>query len=178
MEPVAVPVRDDVPVQSRDAGWAARVAARAVDSFVVAVFPGATLAVGTVVVGISRGGATHSAGVVAGSSLVVVGVAAWLAYQVATTAHAGQTWGRRLLHIRVVDEATGGSPSWGQALAREQISLPALLFASLLFGVPGSFGARVGLVLAGLLAGAWALVDRRRRGLHDLVAGTRVVRAR
>lgn len=74
------------------------------------------------------------------------------------TALWGQTLGKRLLGIKVVD-AEGEPPGWGRAAMRE------------LVGKPLS-GLSLGL---GFLA---ALFHPERRALHDLVGGTRVVAAR
>ena len=79
------------------------------------------------------------------------------AYFVLGHGTAGQTLGKRLLGVRVLDE--GGAPvGYLRALGR----FVATIVAALPFGL--------GLVMAGL--------RRDRRGLHDLLAGTRVVRTR
>jgi uncharacterized RDD family membrane protein YckC len=70
---------------------------------------------------------------------------------------AGQTLGKRLLGARVLDES-GAPIGYLRALGR----CVASIVAALPFGI--------GLVMAGL--------RRDRRGLHDLLAGTRVVRTR
>ena len=79
------------------------------------------------------------------------------AYFVLCHGTAGQTLGKRLLGVRVVDE--GGEPiGYLRALGR----FVAMVVAALPFGL--------GLVMAAF--------RRDRRGLHDLLAGTSVVRAR
>ena len=79
------------------------------------------------------------------------------AYFVLGHGTAGQTVGKRLLGARVVDE--GGAPiGYVRALGR----CVATLLAALPLGI--------GLVVAGCAAD--------RRGLHDFLAGTRVVRTR
>ena len=70
---------------------------------------------------------------------------------------AGQTLGKRLLGARVVDES--GEPiGYLRALGR--------CLATIVAALPFGLG----------LAAAW--LRRDRRGLHDLLAGTRVIRAR
>jgi uncharacterized RDD family membrane protein YckC len=61
-----------------------------------------------------------------------------------------QTW-----RLKLVDSATGATPTLARALARYVLCWPSLLF----------FG-------AGLL---WSLFDRDRQFLHDRLAGTRIV---
>jgi uncharacterized RDD family membrane protein YckC len=78
-----------------------------------------------------------------------------VAYFVLSHGTAGQTPGKRLLGVRVVDES-GGPIGYLRALGR--------CVATVVAAVP--FG--LGLAVAGL--------RRDRRGLHDFLAGTRVVR--
>jgi uncharacterized RDD family membrane protein YckC len=79
------------------------------------------------------------------------------AYFVLGHGTAGQTLGKRVLGVRVVDES--GEPiGYVRALARG--------LATLVAGLPLGLG----LAAAGL--------RRDRRGLHDLLAGTRVIRTR
>jgi uncharacterized RDD family membrane protein YckC len=78
-----------------------------------------------------------------------------VAYFVLSHGTAGQTMGKRLLGARVIDE--GGAPiGYLRALGR----CVATVVAAIPFGI--------GLAVAGL--------RRDRRGLHDFLAGTRVVR--
>jgi uncharacterized RDD family membrane protein YckC len=80
-----------------------------------------------------------------------------VAYFVLSHGTAGLTLGKRLLGVRVTDE--GGAPfGYLRALGR----CVATVVAAMPFGI--------GLMVAG--------VRRDRRGLHDLLAGTRVVRVR
>jgi uncharacterized RDD family membrane protein YckC len=79
------------------------------------------------------------------------------AYFVLGHGTAGQTLGKRLLGARVVDES--GEPiGYLRALGR--------FLATIVAALPFGLG----------LAAAW--LRRDRRGLHDLLAGTRVIRAR
>lgn len=77
------------------------------------------------------------------------------AYLVVPTALYGQTLGKRLMNIQVVN-ATGQPPGWGGALLRE-------VLGKFLSGLP---------LLAGYLM---VLGHPERRALHDLVARTWVV---
>lgn len=93
--------------------------------------------------------------------LVVVGgvaYALWLVgYFVVFWSATGQTPGNRLLQIRVCRAVDGASPSAGAAVLR---------FAGLILAALPLF--------AGFLP---ILIDERRRGLHDMLAGTVVVPA-
>jgi uncharacterized RDD family membrane protein YckC len=95
------------------------------------------------------------------SVLIVVGSAAyalWLVgYFVVFWSATGQTPGNRLLQIRVCRAVAGTAPSAGAALLR---------FAGLVVAALPLF--------AGFLP---ILLDDRRRGLHDMIAGTVVVPA-
>jgi uncharacterized RDD family membrane protein YckC len=95
---------------------------------------------------------------VEGAAVAVGGVAyaLWtIAYFVTCWASTGQTPGDRLLHIRVCDADDGTTLSEGRSFLR-------LLFL-MLAALP---------LFAGFLP---ILVDDRRRGLHDMLAGTVVV---
>jgi uncharacterized RDD family membrane protein YckC len=70
----------------------------------------------------------------------------------------GQTWGKQLLGLRVVRE-DGRPVTAGIAVLRELVGKAGLGALTLGLGV------------------AWLLLDLRRRGLHDRLAGTLVVRA-
>ncbi|MFI5843947.1 RDD family protein [Catenuloplanes sp. NPDC051500] len=81
-----------------------------------------------------------------------------IAYYVVMEALAGRTAGKMLTGIRIVDEATGNAPSWGQAILRTLLRI-----------VDGFFGYLVGFVVV--------LSNDRRRRVGDMVAKTLVVRA-
>jgi uncharacterized RDD family membrane protein YckC len=74
----------------------------------------------------------------------------------------GQTVGKRLLGIRVVDVETGDAVGFGRGMAR--YGVVALL--SMAFVIPE------------LIDGLWPLRDPRRQSWHDKVARTLVVNAR
>ena len=83
---------------------------------------------------------------------------AFTIYGILMTALRGQTLGKMLLRIQVVD-AGGNVPQWPRAVARE-----------LLRGVIS-----LALFPLGLLY-LWVALDPRRRGLHDYLGGSYVVR--
>lgn len=99
-------------------------------------------------------------------------------YYIVFTATTGQTAGKALLRIRVVEVALGlgANPSW---------SASALRF--LIYALPGAVGVALSLnastenvaplfSIAGTVVILWILWDKAARGLHDIVAGTLVVR--
>lgn len=143
---------------------ARRLLARAIDLFTV-FFLTFALAV-TVLVAIT--GPLTSAldvgpwGRTLGPVLLFTGVG--LLYETVFIAARGQTPGKDVLHIRVVDAATGETPDVGAALRRSVIVGATRL-------VPG-----VGIGTVSVLALAVTMpFDRDQRGAHDLAAGTRVV---
>jgi uncharacterized RDD family membrane protein YckC len=86
--------------------------------------------------------------------LVVLGILGFL-YFFIFHALRGQTPGKRLLRIRVID-GYGRRPSLGRALVRTAAYLPSLLVLALGF--------------------LWIGFDREKRGLHDWLADTYVIR--
>ena len=113
---------------------------------------------------------------------------AWPAYSILLHGRSGQTVGKRLLRIKVVD-VSGEALTMAQALRRELINLPFTVWSvvtGLIVIVRGAIphdpvltdgGPFVGLslVLFGLELVS-TLGSRQRRALHDLVAGSVVVR--
>jgi len=115
----------------------------------------------------------------------------WL-YSVLLHARFGQTVGKRLLHVKVLDVCEDQIPTLRQALLRD-IGLVVLNTASLAYLVSlvlaGTYtlGAEVTTIPGQMLA--WAglgwfvlelltmLTNEKRRALHDYIAGTVVVRA-
>jgi uncharacterized RDD family membrane protein YckC len=94
------------------------------------------------------------------------------AYFISSWLRGGQTVGMRPWHIRLTN-AAGGAPSWRQAVIRLLVAAAPML---LLLLTP-MIGLRATLwsVLAAWMA--WfvvAVFDRRRRAVHDIVAGTEI----
>ncbi len=150
-EPVGVAGAEAAPVGRR-------LAALGIDVAVMgAVFLGAT----SLLVSIS----SDSVGfiVVLVTALFVV----FNAYFVLPTVRTGQSLGKRLTHIMVVDADTGQLPTWRRA------SLRYLVPIVLVIGLPGSLG----LMIALLFGISWLLIDTRI-GLMDRLGHTRVVLAR
>jgi uncharacterized RDD family membrane protein YckC len=96
----------------------------------------------------------------AGASLIVALLAVFVlsfVYFPYFWAKSGQTPGMQMMHIKVVRDADGGPLTGGMALLR-------------LFGLwVNGFVFYLGYI--------WVFVDKRRRGWHDLIAGTVVIEA-
>ncbi|MED7954767.1 RDD family protein [Streptomyces sp. BE303] len=111
-------------------------------------------------------------GVVVGKVAVLIGILLFvgLLYEVLPTARTGQTFGKRLARIRVIDAAAAvpaAAPSAASSAARARLGLGRSLVRWLVRQVST-------LLLVGLV---WPLFDRpARRGWHDRAARTRVVR--
>lgn len=129
--------------------------------------------------------------------LVMVESLAWLIYTVVMHARYGQTVGKMVTKVRVVDFRTEGGISWRQAWLREGIPMALSL---------GFLGWEISLMLTGRLSpgavasgevltvskrfwlltalpGLWfvaevltMLTNEKRRAIHDFIAGTVVVR--
>ncbi|MFD9129908.1 RDD family protein, partial [Kitasatospora sp. NPDC059571] len=113
-------------------------------------------------------------GVVLGKAGVLLGVllVLGLLYEVLPTARTGQTFGKRIARIRVVDTrgARSRRPAAGQARRPARSAPP--IGRSLVRWIVRQLGV---LLPIGLF---WPLLDRRaRRGWHDRAARTRVVKA-
>lgn len=114
----------------------------------------------------------------------------WL-YSVLLHARTGQTLGKRASHVKVLDLSEERIPSLGQAFLRDSgyilLNLLSLAyFINLVLTgrysqemealvLPGQILAWAGLAWF-LLEVTTALTNRKRRALHDLIAGTVVVR--
>lgn len=104
-------------------------------------------------------------------------VPAMVLYRGLSQGISGCTPGQYLLGLRVV-RADGSKPGWGAVLLRTGVL--SLGLGTMGMTMPGNSWAEVGIRLIGGLCGAsslyLALFEGQRRGLHDLVAGTVVVR--
>lgn len=89
------------------------------------------------------------------ASIYLLGLAIYVAYFVVPTALSGQTLGKRLMNIKVIN-FQGQAPGYGQAVLRE---------------VVGKFLSSLPLYL-GYLVGVF---HPERRALHDMIGGTWVV---
>jgi len=129
--------------------------------------------------------------------LVIIENLAWLVYTVTMHARYGQTIGKMVTKVRVVDFRTEGRISWRQAWIREGI--PLFLSVGLVgyqvygivsgrstegaFESGGAFDNNKGFWLLTAIPGIWffaevltMLTNEKRRALHDFIAGTVVVR--
>ena len=94
-------------------------------------------------------------GVLAEAGLAMIAILGFL-YFFLFTALRGQTFGKHLMRLKVID-AFGERPSIGRALVRTLAYVPSLLLLGLGF--------------------LWIGFDREKRGLHDWLADTYVVKA-
>jgi uncharacterized RDD family membrane protein YckC len=151
----------------RFAGPGARLVAYIVDGFilglgigVVSIVFAAVVAgafVGAASTDTSGGTSGAAAGAAIGGSLlyVLIILLLSLAYFPWFWARGGQTPGMKMLHIRIVRDHDGGPISGGAAILR----LVGFWVSSAVF----------------YLGFIWIFIDRRRRGWHDLIAGTVVI---
>jgi uncharacterized RDD family membrane protein YckC len=134
------------------AGWWYRVAATLLDSLIV----GAPTVAVIVAIDPAIG--------------VLIGLTATLTYfpllMMRGGAHNGQSLGKQIVGIRVVQES-GDPYTYGPAALRE------FAIKYLLFGVVGGFF----LAIPTLLDYLWPLWDEQNRALHDMLASSRVVQA-
>jgi uncharacterized RDD family membrane protein YckC len=129
------------------ATWISRVSASVIDTLLVLV---AAITVDLVVRDVGAG--SVGAGTIAYLTLAL------LYPPIALALNRGRTWGKQLVGIRVVRE-DAGELGFGMAFARE----------SLVKGIFTLF------TIAYLIDGLFPLWDGRRRALHDMMLGTRVV---
>ena len=142
------------------AGAGARLGARVLDVVILfaAYFVVGLLFIGGAVVSGDGAGITS----VFGTTVLILMIG--FGYEVVQTAVWGQTLGKRVTGVRVINASHGGLPGWGKAVGR--------------WGVPSiiSLIPAVGPIL-GILCYASLLWDRVSQGWHDKAAGTLVVKA-
>jgi uncharacterized RDD family membrane protein YckC len=138
------------------AGFGARLVAYIVDAIIVGIVIGViAIILGAVIVG---GATSNNAGVagVGSGLLILVVLVVSLGYFPYFWSRSGATPGMRMLGLKVVRDKDGGPISTGQAVLR----LIGYWVSSLVF----------------YLGYIWIFIDKRRRGWHDLIAGTVVVK--
>jgi uncharacterized RDD family membrane protein YckC len=138
-----------------------RLLAYIVDTIIVAIFIIVAIVVAAIILGSGVSGTPQNPTVsplAAGGFTVVflVVVIVATAYFPWFWARGGATPGMKRFGLRVVDDHTGGPIGGGKAVLR----LVGMWISSLVF----------------YLGFAWILIDSRRRGWHDLIAGTVVVK--
>ena len=148
-------------VAERPSPISLRLVAAIVDFTIVMV-----LVVLAVAVGESFG--AESAGNAAGLALVA-------AYPIVAIGISGRTVGKRLCNLEVRSVA-GSAPGWGRAVVRFVVTAAPFVVSTSIgrSDAPGWIADAVQVVLATAVYGP-ILIDATRRGLHDRVAGTRVV---
>jgi len=111
-----------------------------------------TMMLGMLVLSVVLGGFLGDLGMGLGSLLIY---GSWFLYKPVAEAWTGRTVGKWLLGLKVVDARTRGPIGFGAALLRSLV----LCFAS----AP--------------ICALVAALSEKRRGLHDLIAGTLVIRS-
>ena len=94
-----------------------------------------------------------------GTFLLAALAASWL-YFLWPTARSGQTLGKKMVKIKVVDE-NGYAPGWGRSFMRYVIG----------FGLENLLM----YIMIGLLGWLWPLWDANKQAWHDKIGGTFVV---
>jgi uncharacterized RDD family membrane protein YckC len=103
------------------------------------------------------GGALLAGGSSSGGLFLLAALAASWLYFLWPTASSGQTLGKKMLKIKVVD-ATGYAPGWGRSFMRYVVG----------FGLEN-------LLIIGLLGWLWPLWDANKQAWHDKIGGTFVI---
>jgi uncharacterized RDD family membrane protein YckC len=139
---------------------------------------------------------SHTVSPLVAAGIITVEALAWLVYTIVMHARFGQTVGKRVTKVRVVDFRTEGPISWWQACLRESIAavltltllgyeIFALLtgnataqnFRSGALATWNPFGLLLWLPLLWFCAEVVTMItNEKRRALHDFIAGTVVVR--
>lgn len=141
------------------AGWWQRVGAELLDGIFVTLPLGIAMAV----FGVPRG---------AGSVTMALGV--FFYNWVLDSEPGGQTWGKRILGIRVLSDETGGLITRAQGAARAGVVAALTLIGNFALGDGDSFYATLNILAT--LDVLWPLWDRKRQTWHDKAAGSIVVR--
>ena len=130
----------------------ARLVAYIVDAILIGVLVTAlVIALSILTAGLAAAGAVALA-FLGGLALLVGVFAVSLGYFPWFWVNGGATPGMRIFNLRVVRDRDGGPIGWGEAILR----LIGFWISSLVF----------------YLGFVWILIDKRRRGWHDLIAGT------
>ena len=144
------------------ASWGRRFAAYLLDGLLLLLPP--ALGVALVIAGDQSGDEAEPLSV-AGLVLIIAGITLipGLYHTILVGNERGQTLGKRVLGLRVIDDRAGGRIGYGRAFGR--------------WLVPWAMAIACGGFL-NILDGLWPLWDDRRQTLHDKVANSVVVRTR
>jgi uncharacterized RDD family membrane protein YckC len=175
VNPYAAPARIDEPFASGSsdlfvvdapeaplAGRGARLLAQLLDGVLglICGAPGFLL----VVAGVSQGGPANAGLARLGLMLILVAIVGLIIYQIRLLAREGQTWGKKMMKVRIVLYETGEIPHLGRTLGLR-------IFVNSLIGMVPCLGSIYS------LADPLFIFGNERRCLHDLIAGTKVVEA-
>ncbi len=105
----------------------------------------------------------------AGGAIVFI-----LAYEIVTMARRCQTLGKQIMGLRVVTASRGEKPGRPRAAVRCLVWAVPFSVAAAFWSMPIVYGSTIPVALISL----WALWDKDHRGLHDIIAGTVVIRPR
>lgn len=114
-----------------------------------------------------------------GGKLLVALAVLWLTfvgYEVVQSALWGQTVGKRIVDIRVVNESTGRPPGWGRSLIRWAVPLVPFALLGMILTPAGEYLALLAAAVAAALCYVSITWDRKNQGWHDQAAGTIVVK--
>ena len=141
----------------RLASWGRRLAAILIDDLIILI-PGA-IGLGLFLAADSSNlTALAVVGIVLVFASITVGQAVY--FTILNGNERGQTYGKRLLGIRVIDEAAGGPIGYGRSFGRWAVPAVVNFFC-------GFFS---------IIDGLWPLWDDRNQALHDKVAKSVVIR--
>lgn len=142
------------------AGFGARLIAYIVDGFIASIIIfGLSFFLIPLAIGTSNGDQISGLGAATLTVWVGIVILVSLLYFPFFWQRSGQTPGMRMLGIRVVRDRDGGKIGWLSAILRY-------------------IGYAINGIIPGLPIGwLWVLVDKRRRGWHDLIGGTVVIKA-
>ena len=141
------------------AGPLARLGARVLD---IIILIAAYVVIGLVFVGGAVVSGDTSGVSLLGATVLILMIG--LGYEVIQIAVWGQTLGKRVAGVRVVNAAHGGLPGWGKAIGRWAV--PSIISLIPIIGV-----------ILSILCYASLTWDRVYQGWHDKAAGTLVVKA-
>jgi uncharacterized RDD family membrane protein YckC len=141
------------------AGFGPRLVAYIVDAIIVTVAVVVVAIAGGLVIGVGFAASGSASTAIGGGFLLVIAITVvTLGYFPLFWAREGATPGMKMFGLLVVRDSDGGPISGGQAILR----LIGYWVSSLVF----------------YLGYIWIFIDKRRRGWHDLIAGTVVVQRR